>query len=138
MDISNSEEQSNQYFSGNFFKCSRCSKLIEKVLYNCENCDSKNFYCEECFNKNKLCDKCNSELKINKWFNQIEIKADCPLKCGLSIDLNKLKEHLRKCKNRYKSFECKLCEDEIFEKKDNFIQHILDKHKEEVYKIFSE
>ena len=132
------EEKSKQYFSGNFFQCSRCFKLIENELYNCENCNDQKFYCKECFNKNKLCVVCRSELTINKWYNQIEIKADCPLKCGLTIDLNKLKEHLKDCKNRYKSFECKLCENEIFEKKEIFVQHILDKHKEEVYKMFSE
>ena len=132
------EEESKQYFSGNFFQCSRCGKLIENELYNCENCNDQKFYCKECFNKNKICDVCRSELKTNKWFKQIEIKADCPLKCGLSIDLNKLKEHLKDCKNRYKSFECKLFEKEIFEKKEIFVQHILDKHKEEVYKMFSE
>ncbi len=132
------EDKSKQYFSGNFFLCSRCFKLIENELYNCENCNDQKFYCKECFNKNKFCHVCRSELTINKWYNQIEIKADCPLKCGLTIDLNKLKEHLKDCKNRYKSFECKLCENEIFEKKEIFVQHILDKHKEEVYKMFSE
>ena len=132
------EDKSKQYFSGNFFLCSRCVKLIENELYNCENCNDQKFYCKECFNKNKFCKVCRNELSINKWYNQIEIKADCPLKCGLTIDLNKLKEHLKDCKNRYKSFECKLCENEIFEKKEIFVQHILDKHKEEVYKMFSE
>ena len=132
------EDKSKQYFSGNFFLCSRCVKLIENELYNCENCNDQKFYCKVCFNKNKFCHVCRSELTINKWYNQIEIKADCPLKCGLTIDLNKLKEHLKDCKNRYKSFECKLCENEIFEKKEIFVQHILDKHKEEVYKMFSE
>lgn len=132
------EEKSKQYFSGNFFQCSKCVKLIENELYNCENCNSQKLYCKECFNIYKICDACRSELKINKWYNQIEIKADCPLKCGLTIDLNRLKEHLKDCKNRYKSFECKLCENEIFEKKEIFVQHILDKHKEEVYKMFSE
>ena len=131
-------ESSKQYFQDNFFKCHRCKRIIQSSLYNCNKCDPPKIYCLDCFNKNNNCDECKELLLINKWYNQLDIKTVCPLHCSVTINLNQLKEHLKVCKNRDNSFECNLCEDEIFEKKDIFIQHILDKHKDKVYEMFSE
>ena len=138
------EEESNQYLSDINLNCIRCkiNTIIGGKIYNCENCNDQplKIYCEKCYKENKFCDFCKNEINLNKGIYQLDLKVttECPLNCGKIINVNDLKEHLKTCINKKNAFECKLCDDEICADKKTFFQHIIDKHKEQVYEMFSE
>jgi hypothetical protein len=115
-------------------KCSICLEYARKAV-DCTKCE--NIFCQQCVRDVKTCPLCvqpvsfKESIFARKLISSISI--ECPNKCNESIKMGVLDEHLSThCPN--KVYKCNQCA--FLSYKVQFVQHILEQHKDNLIQTF--
>jgi len=114
-----------------YLKCQKCQDIVENP-YELDCCGK--LCCFECKKVSFVCPTCNikADFRKNVFASRIlkQMEITCKYGCGIKFPYLSMKKHMTNCLT--KVYKCKVESCDYTGKREEFVQHIIEKHHKQV------